>query len=106
MTNCISKLSGDLKIGFNQIVYLSEKENAYKIYGLGYFIESQNSNEKIQDSLEFFLQILSMNVNSRILSNIASTYANNGVCPITNKNCLSPHTIKRTMQVLYYNFKN
>jgi glutaminase len=54
----------------------------------------------IPRTLDFYFQMCSMDVTNRVMANIASTYANYGINPISHKKCLSQHTVKRTMQVI------
>jgi glutaminase len=96
--------AGGAKIGFDQAVYLSERETAYNNNALAYFMSSKNGfpqGANVQDSLDFYFQLCSIEVTNKKLATIASTYANNGVCPITGKKCMSSHTVKRCMQLLF-----
>lgn len=93
--------AGNMKIGFDNAVYLSEKQTADRNFALGYFMREKKAfpkNTDLQDVLDFYFQCCSIETTTRALSVIASTLANGGHCPITGaevfranhvKNCLS-----------------
>jgi glutaminase len=93
--------AGGMKIGFDNAVYLSEKQTADRNFALGYFMREKKAfprNSDLQDVLDFYFQCCSIEVTTRALSIIAATLANGGHCPITGaevfrashvKNCLS-----------------
>lgn len=43
--------------------------------------------------------VCALEVNAERLAIIAATYANNGVCPITDKRLLKPDNVRSTLQV-------
>eukprot|EP01080_Neovahlkampfia_damariscottae_P004838 gene4838-8423_t len=100
----LSDYAGGAKIGFDQAVYLSERETAYNNNALAYFMSSKNGFPpgcSVQDALDFYFQLCSIEVTNKKLATVAATYSNNGICPLTGKKCMSSHTVKRTMQLLF-----
>jgi glutaminase A len=100
----ISAIAGDMKIGFSQAVYLSERDTAYRNFALANYMKSQEAFPKGCDILEatdFYLQLCSMEVNCESLAQCGATYANNGVSVTTNKKVLSSDTVKNTLQIMY-----
>jgi glutaminase len=105
-------MSGDSKVFFDQAIFLSEKEQGKNNFALAYYLKARGSfdTHSIEETLDFDFQICSININCKVLSNIASTYckfffnfkANYGISPISQKKCLSKNTVKRTMQVIYF----
>jgi glutaminase len=92
------------KIGFRQSVYLSEKATAHRNFALAYFMASEGSfpeSVKIEDALDFYFQLCSLEITAEKLAIVAGTYANYGVCPLTNKRVISKETAKYTMQMLF-----
>ena len=102
-------LSGNIyKIGFNNAVYLSEKDTADRNFALAYFMKETNNEKKqgfpegtnIQETLELYFQCCSIEVNCDIMSIVASTLANNGVNPFTNKRIWSASTVKNILSMM------
>ena len=102
-------LSGNLyKINFNNPVYLSEKKTADRNYALSYFMNEKNENKKIgfpentdiNENLELYFQNCSIEVNTKILSIVASTLANGGINPFTGKQIFSSDTVKNILSVM------
>ncbi|KAL0490929.1 hypothetical protein AKO1_009802 [Acrasis kona] len=99
-----SAFLGGEKAGFNQSVYLSEKDTAHRNKALSYFMASNGAfpkNVDIDETLDFYLQMCSIEVNSNQLAKVAATYANYGVCPTTGSTILSYDTVRRTAQLLF-----
>ncbi len=108
--NIWKKLSGGLyKINFNNPVYLSEKKTADRNYALSYFMNEINENKKvgfpentdINETLELYFQSCSIEVNTKILSIVASTLANGGINPFTGEQIFSSKTVKNILSVMF-----
>lgn len=94
-------LSGNMKVGFDNAVYLSERQTGDRNFALAYFMREKGAfpvGVDILDVLDFYFQCCSIEVNTRAMSVIAATLANGGTCPLTGnkvfrsnhvKNCLS-----------------
>ena len=104
-----NKLSGDIyKIGFNNSVYLSEKETADRNYALAYFMKETNDQKKIgfpedtnlENTLELYFQCCSIEINAEILSIVASTLANGGINPFTGERVWSSSTVKNILSMM------
>ena len=109
ITNIWSRLSGGIyKIGFNNSVYLSEKETADRNYALSYFMKEKNNKKKIgfpentnlDTTLELYFQCCSVEVNVEILSIVASTLANGGINPFTGERIWSALTVKNVLSMM------
>jgi glutaminase len=100
----ISRFLGGDKVGFSQNVYLSEKDTAHRNRALAYFMASKGvfpPDAEIEETVDFYLQMCSIEVSTRQLAAIAATYANYGNCPTTNERVLSFDTVRRTIQLLF-----
>ena len=104
-----TKLSGGIyKIGFNNSVYLSEKETADRNYALAYFMKETNEQKRIgfpedthlESTLELYFQCCSIEINAEILSIVASTLANGGINPFTGERIWSPSTVKNVLSMM------
>ena len=58
-------------------------------------------NTEINDILEFYFQCCSIELNCYSLSIVASTFANGGICPITNEKVLEPETVRHCLSLMY-----
>ena len=104
-----TKLSGGIyKIGFNNSVYLSEKNTADRNYALAHFMNETTSNKptgfpphtNIQETLELYFQSCSLEVTTQILSIAAATLANGGTNPFTGEIIFSPETVKCILSMM------
>ena len=102
-------LSGNIyKIGFNNSVYLSEKNTADRNFALAYFMKETNSKKKkgfpegidINETLELYFQCCSIEVNCEILSIVAATLANNGINPLSGKRIWSSETVQNILSMM------
>jgi len=103
-TRRLSDLGGGMKVGFNQTVYLSEKETGNRNHALAYFMASHPEgfpSVNIENALDYYFQLCSVDVNTDLMAYVASTYANYGVCPTTGAKCLSFENVKRTLQLMF-----
>lgn len=102
-------LAGNIyKIGFNNPVYLSEKDTADRNFALAYFMKEVNDLKKkgfpegtdIHQTLELYFQCCSIEVNCKIMSVVAATLANNGVNPLTGKQIWSSETVRNILSMM------
>ncbi len=99
--NVWRQLAGGRSIGFDNSVYLSEKDTAHRNFALAHFMKENNAfpeDADIYKALDLYFQCCSITVDVAAQANVAATFANGGVCPMTNqrvfpadmvKNCLS-----------------
>ncbi len=105
-------------ISFDNSVYLSEKETADRNYCLGYMMQESGSFQNgkdsnisknikrlwnktlLKDNLELYFQFCSLETNLLSAGLIASTLANGGVHPWTNKELFKSDTIKRILSIM------
>ena len=83
-----SELAGGARIGFQNATYLSEKDTASRNFCLAHMMKDANAFPKdtdIDETLDIYFQLWSIEVNSKDMSVIAASLANGGVCPITKK---------------------
>ena len=109
ITNVWTRLSGGIyKIGFSNPVYLSEKATADRNYALAYFMKETNETKKVgfpentdlEDTLSLYFQCCSIEVNTEILSIVASTLANGGINPFTGERIWSSSTVKNVLSMM------
>lgn len=99
-----SRLSGNSPVGFNNSVYLSERLTADRNFALGYFMRENRAfpeNTNLIDTLEFYFQCCSIEMNAEGMANVAATLANAGICATTGERVLSPDTVKNCLSLMY-----
>ena len=103
-----SNIAGNLgKIGFDNSVFLSEKQHADRNMSLAYYMRENGafngliSPNKIQEHLDLYFQCCSILINCKIGAIMCATLANGGICPITNKKIFNIDTIKDCLTLMY-----
>lgn len=102
--NMWSKLMGNQRPGFSNPTYLSERETADRNFALGYFMREKGAfpeGTNLIDTLEFYFQCCSLEVSCQMMSVLAATLANGGICPITQEKVLKPDTVQRCLSLMY-----
>ena len=95
--------AGGQKIGFNNAVYLSERQTADRNFALGYFMREKKAfppDVELLDVLEFYFQCCSIETTTRSMAIIASTLANGGICPMTGVQVFSPGHVKNCLSLM------
>lgn len=98
-----TNLSGNLRAGFNNAVYLSERQTADRNFALGYFMRENKAfpeNTNLIDTLEFYFQCCSIEVTAEAMAITAATLANAGICPTTGNRVLQPDTVKNCLSLM------
>lgn len=97
-------LTGGRRPGFNNAVYLSERQTADRNFALGYFMRENNAfpeNTDLHEILEFYFQCCSIELTCSDHANVAGTLANAGICPITRERVFSSETTKNCLSLMY-----
>lgn len=104
VTRTWRNLAGGCAPGFDNAVFLSEKETADRNFALAYFMREKHAfppHTNILDTLEFYFQCCSVTLDVRAMSVVAATLANGGVCPTTNERILSAEAVKDCLSLMY-----
>jgi len=105
ITNICSETIGEGRVSFDNSVYLSEKETANRNFALAYYMKEVGSfpdkDVNIKNVLDFYFQCCSIQTNTKQMARMMSTFANGGICPITNKRIFSSDTIKNCLSMMY-----
>ncbi|MEU4098703.1 glutaminase A [Streptomyces sp. NPDC026673] len=97
------RLSGGGQVGFNNAVYLSERRTADRNFALGYFMRETGSfpqGTDLVETLEFYFQCCSIEVDARSLSVVAASLANGGVNPLTGDRVFSADTVRKCLSLM------
>ncbi len=99
------ELTGGERPGFNNAVYLSERETADRNNALAYFMREKGAFPSKADNLtqilEFYFQCCSIELNASQLAVVAGAIANAGVCPLTGQRVFSPQNVKNCLSLMY-----
>jgi glutaminase len=110
-----SRLAGNTKINFSTSVYLSEKDTADRNNCLAYMMQESKAfecginsskykrnwtNKNLEETLDFYFQCCSIEINCTQASVIASTLANDGICPVTNERIFSNTIVKNALSLM------
>lgn len=98
-----SALSADRYVGFNNAVYLSEKETADRNFAIGYFLRENKAlpeNANLIETLEFYFQCCSIELTCESMAVAAASLANAGVCPFTHEKIFKPNVVKNCLSLM------
>ncbi|XP_033126909.1 glutaminase kidney isoform, mitochondrial-like [Anneissia japonica] len=102
-TKQFSRLSGGEFVGFSNATFLSEKETAFRNRAIAYLMKEYNAlpvDSSVEEILDFYFQLCSIEVTSESGSVIAATLANGGVCPLTGERVLDPAAVRDTLTIM------
>ncbi|MGW2366755.1 glutaminase A [Streptomyces sp. NPDC001667] len=97
------RLAGGRGVGFNNSVYLSERNTADRNFALGYSMRERGAFPPGTDllaTLEFYFQCCSIEVDARQLAVAAASLANAGVCPLTGDPVFSARTVRHCLSLM------
>ena len=98
------QLAGNKFVGYNNSVYLSERDNADINHALARIMKARDifpENTDINKVLDFYFQCCSIMLTTNTFAIVASTLANGGVCPLTNVRIFSPETVRNCLSIMY-----
>lgn len=97
-------MSGGKRIGFNNAVFLSERNTADRNRAIAYFMNEQKCfppSTNLDEVLDFYFQTCSLEANIETIASIAATFANGGICPRTGRRILKTETVKDCLIMLF-----
>jgi len=97
------ELSGGRPCGFSNPVYLSERSTADRNFALAYMMREANAFKPgvdIQNTLELYFQLCSIEADSEQMAIMAATLANGGMCPLTNKQIFSANSVRCCLSLM------
>ncbi len=96
-------MCGNQKVGFSNSVYQSERSTADRNFALGYYIREHRAfpeGTDLLETLEFYFQCCSIEVNAECMAVLAATLANGGVCPTTGERILKTRNVQHCLSLM------
>jgi len=103
VANAWRRLSSNDRIGFNNAVYLSERQTADRNFALGYSMRERNAfpaGTDLLDTLEFYFQCCAVESDAESLSVAAASLANGGASPLGGGRVFSTSTVQRCLSLM------
>jgi glutaminase len=97
------RLTAGARVGFNNAIYLSERQTADRNFALGYSMRESGAfrpGVDLQETLEFYFQNCSIEVDAEMLAIAAASLANAGVCPLTDDPVFSTGTVQSCLSLM------
>ncbi|KAG9511129.1 Glutaminase kidney isoform, mitochondrial [Fragariocoptes setiger] len=97
-------MAGGEYIGFNNATFLSEREAADRNYAIAFYMRENKcfpENANLQQVMDFYFQLCSLEVNTQTLAMIAATLANGGICPITEKKVIDSLAVRNVLSLMH-----
>jgi len=94
------ELTGGAALGFNNPVYLSERQTADRNFALAHFMREKKAfppGINLVEVLEFYFQCCSIEITCERAAVAAATLAGGGVCPLTGRRVFEPATVQRCL---------
>ncbi|XP_070499786.1 glutaminase liver isoform, mitochondrial isoform X2 [Chironomus tepperi] len=98
------RMAGGENFGFNNSIFLSEREAADRNYALGFYMREHKvfpDKTNLRECLDFYFQICSMETTADSMSVVASTLANGGICPITEEKIFRPDVVRDVLSLMH-----
>ena len=97
------KLCGGKRPRASLSTYLSECRTADRNFALGYYMREKRSfpeDVEMEDVLDFFFQCCSIEMTTQMMSTVAATLANGGICPLTGERVFRADTVRRCLSLM------
>ncbi|MEM7022612.1 MAG: glutaminase A [Pseudomonadota bacterium] len=98
-----SAACGGARPHFNNAVYLSERETADRNFALAYHMREKGAfpaGIDLHDVLDFYFQCCSIELNCEMMSVVAATLANGGICPLSGERVFSTSTVQNCLSLM------
>ncbi|MCM2422655.1 glutaminase A [Streptomyces sp. RKAG293] len=97
------RLAAGSPVGFNNSVYLSERHTADRNFALGYFMREHGAFPKdteLIETVEFYFQCCSVELDASGLASVASTLANGGTVPLSGERVFSTDSVQKCLSLM------
>ncbi|KAI6193256.1 Glutaminase [Aphelenchoides besseyi] len=99
-------LAANEYIGFNNSVFLSERETAARNFSLAFYLKENKCfppdiSSSLRNELDFYFQLCSLETNCESLAVMGATLANGGVNPMSGEICVSARPCRDLLSLMY-----
>ncbi|XP_037577909.1 glutaminase liver isoform, mitochondrial [Dermacentor silvarum] len=97
-------VSGGEYLGFNNAIFLSEREAADRNYAIGFYMKENKcfpERVNLKETMDFYFQLCSLEVNCQSVSVMASTLANGGICPVTGHQVMNGVSCRDVLSLMH-----
>ena len=109
VTDFYKRMAGGRKFEYDNKVYLSEKSQPWGNKALAYLMMKtdaypewvQGNGEAVDQALNFYFMLCSLESDADRMSIVAGTLANNGICPLTGEQVLSSRVVRDTLSIMF-----
>jgi len=102
--NYFGRLAGGEDLGFNNAIFLSEREAADRNYALGFYMREHKcypEKTSFRECMDFYFQCCSMEADCENVAVMAATLANGGICPVTEEKVLRPESVRDVLSLMH-----
>jgi glutaminase len=96
-------LAGGRPVGFDNAIFLSERDTADRNFALAYFMRENGAfppSTDLRATLDLYFQCCSIAITAPQMAIVAATLANGGVCPLTNERIFKSETVKNCLSLM------
>ena len=99
-----ARMAGGKKFSYDQKIYLSEASCAWGNKALTALMmnhEAFPEGTDPEEAMDFYFMLCSLETDADRMSIVAATLANNGKCPLTGDQVLSPRIVRDTLSIMF-----
>ncbi len=104
MQSYLERLAGHQDMGFNNSIFLSERDTADRNFAMAYFMKEHKcfpESFNLQECMDLYFQFCSLEVDTEALSVMGATLANGGICPTTGEKVLDGNCVRDVLSLMY-----
>ncbi|KAI6223193.1 No extended memory [Aphelenchoides besseyi] len=103
--NIYRQIAGGEYVGFNNAVFLSEREHSDRNFALAYYLNEYKcfppSMRNLGDLMDFYFQLMSLETTTESAAVLAATLANGGICPITDERIIESRSCRDVLSLMH-----
>jgi glutaminase len=91
------------RVGFDNAVFLSERDTADRNFALAYYMREKRAFEPgvcLRSTLDLYFQCCALTLNTSSMALVAAALANGGVCCLTGKRIFQSDTVKNCLSLM------
>ena len=104
MMGGLTRACGGRRIGFNNSVFLAEKQKRLTSLAISFYCKGMGVYPEATDptqTAQMLFQAEAVETDTEDLAVMASTLANLGTCPLTQERCFEPHVTRSVLSLMY-----